>query len=148
LTGPLPEFALAAAGGLLVGLAYTRWRVARRAARSRALGTRAELRARKLLRAAGYRIVDEQPTARVRVVVDGTIEEFPVRGDLLVRRRRKLYLAEIKGGPEVASVAHRGTRRQLLEYATAFPVDGVLLVDMHRGEVRRVTFPGRPRGRA
>lgn len=77
----------------------------------------------------------------MQVVVDGKSETFQVRGDLLVRRRRRLYLAEIKGGAEVSSVAHRGTRRQLLEYACAFEVDGVLLVDMHRSEVRAVTFP-------
>ncbi|MHC4409858.1 MAG: hypothetical protein ACYS0F_12740 [Planctomycetota bacterium] len=105
------------------------------------MGRRAEKQALRLLRASGYRIVDSQPAATVQVEVDGRTRSFQVRGDLLVRRRKKLYLAEIKGGAEVSSVAHRATRRQLLEYACAFEVDGVLLVDMHRSEVRAVTFP-------
>jgi len=82
-----------------------------------------------------------QPTAIVRVEVDGEIEEFTVRGDLIVKRRRRLYLAEIKGGPDVSRVGHRGTRRQLLEYACAFDVHGVLLVDTHRDVVQKVRFP-------
>ena len=110
-------------------------------ARSREVGKRAEQRALRLLRRSGYRIIDQQPVATVRVEVDGRSQSYQVRGDLLVRRKRRLYLAEIKGGAGVSSVAHRGTRRQLLEYACAFEVDGILLVDMHTGVVRSVTFP-------
>ncbi|MHC4850136.1 MAG: hypothetical protein ACYTEG_17035 [Planctomycetota bacterium] len=113
----------------------------RRIARSRHVGLRAEKQALQLLRASGYRIVERQPAADVRVQVDGRAKSFRVRGDLLVRRRRRLYLAEIKGGAGVSSVANRATRRQLLEYACAFEVHGVLLVDMHRREIRAVTFP-------
>jgi len=126
---------------VVFGLAWSRWRVVRRTARSRSVGRRAERRARRLLRAAGYRVVESQPSATVLVEVDGCTESFTVRGDLLVRRRRRLYLAEIKGGADVSTIAHRGTRRQLLEYSRAFPVHGVLLVDMHRGVIRRISFP-------
>ncbi len=141
MTGTYSVILLAAAAGAVFGLTWSRWRATRRIARTRRLGRRAEKQALRLLRASGYRIVDSQPTATVRVEVNGRARSFQVRGDLLVRRRKKLYLAEIKGGAEVSSVAHRATRRQLLEYACAFEVDGVLLVDMHRREVRAVTFP-------
>ena len=36
---------------------------------------------------------------------------------------------------------HAATRRQLMEYAIAYDVDGVLLVDMESEKVRRVAFP-------
>ena len=48
------------------------------------------------------------------------------------------------GGPQVARITHRATRRQLLEYAAVFDVDGVLLVDAEGGRIHRVEFPGRP----
>jgi len=110
-------------------------------ARSRRTGRKAERAAVRLLRRAGYRVVEEQPTARVQVEIDGRAESFLVRGDLLVRRRRRTYLAEIKGGEDSASVAHRGTRRQLLEYAAAFPVDGILLIQVKDRRIQRVVFP-------
>ena len=36
---------------------------------------------------------------------------------------------------------HTATRRQLLEYALAYDVDGVLLVDMTAGRLHQVEFP-------
>ena len=41
-----------------------------------------------------------------------------------------------------ADLANRDTRRQLLEYAYVFGLDGVLLVDMAAGAIREVEFPG------
>lgn len=135
-------FALLAAGGW-VAIAWTRWRRARRIARLRRAGTRGERRGRALLEAAGFRVEVEQPTAMLEVLVDGERHCFQVRADFLVSRGRRRYIAEAKGGAEVATVAHRGTRRQLLEYARAFPeVDGLLLVDAVGGGVQRVVFPG------
>ncbi|MEM8882694.1 MAG: hypothetical protein AAGD14_01335 [Planctomycetota bacterium] len=127
--------------GLVIGLAAARVRVVRRAARSRRQGRRGEARAIRLLRRAGYRVVATQPTAKASVRVDDRLEEYALRGDFLVRRRRRLYLAEIKGGAESAGVHHRATRRQLLEYACAFEVDGLLLVDTENGAVHTISFP-------
>ena len=137
----LPDQLIAAATGLFFGIAYMRWCVRRRMARSRRIGRSAERRAVKLLRRAGYRIIEHQPTARVAVEVDGQAESFLVRGDLLVRRKRKIYLAEIKGGAGSGTIAHRATRRQLLEYATLFPVAGVLLVYVPARRIQRISFP-------
>ena len=134
--------ALLAAGGW-VALAWARWRRARGVARNRLAGTRGERRAGALLEAAGFRIEEVQPTATIEVIVDGERHRFRVKADFLVSRGRRRFVAEAKGGVEVATVAHRGTRRQLLEYARAFPdVDGLLLVDAVRGGVQRVVFPG------
>jgi len=116
-------------------------------AQSRRVGRRAERRALTLIKRAGFRVLDAQPTATVVVNVDGRSESFLVRGDLLVRKRRRLYLVEIKGGAGGGSIAHRGTRRQLLEYATVFDVDGTLLVDVPGARVQEITFPGLRRSR-
>jgi len=137
-----PEQLLAIALGVVFGLALARWRARLRMAQSRRVGRRAERRALTLLKRAGYRVVETQPSASVAVQVDGQEQRFVVRGDLLVRRRRRLYLVEIKGGVAGGTVAHRATRRQLLEYATVFDVDGTLLVDVPGARVQCVSFPG------
>jgi len=97
----------------------------------------------RLLRRAGYRIEQREVTATVRALVDGRAEEYRVRVDVVVSRRRRIYVAEIKAGPDSATLANRFTRRQLLEYAHAFrEADGLILVDAHRGRIQRVEFPG------
>jgi hypothetical protein len=126
--------------GLLVGVWVARWRVRWRVARSRRLGDRGEKRARKLLRRAGYRIVDEQVTYRGRVSVDDEEVEFWVRVDAVVEREGVRYVAEFKGGAEAGSISTRATRRQLLEYAWLSEADGVVLVDTAAGRVRHVRF--------
>lgn len=129
-----------AVGGVWMGLRVAHWRVARRAARSRRLGRRGELDGRRLLERRGFRIVAEQVSGEVVLWVDGQRRTFSVRADALIERRRRRYIAEFKGGPEVARVEHRGTRRQLLEYAHAFDVEGVVLVDANQGRVEHVEW--------
>ncbi|MCZ7678051.1 MAG: hypothetical protein M5U28_04430 [Sandaracinaceae bacterium] len=70
-----------------------------------------------------------------------------MRADLLVERGGLAWIAEVKTGAEAPSITTRATRRQLLEYAHAFDVAGVLLVDPERGRVHRVTLPGPRRAR-
>lgn len=126
--------------GLWLGWRLAALRRARLVARSRRAGLAGEARAEALLAGAGYRIERRQPTARGVVHVDGVAQAFTVRADFLVTRRRRRYVVEAKGTVGAASVAHRDTRRQLLEYARVFDVDGVLLVDAEGGQVHTVTF--------
>ncbi len=128
------------AAGFLFGTAGARGAIRSRFRRKKRLGHKGERRARALLRAAGYRIVETQVAATARVRVDGEEESYRVVADALVRRRGRVFVAEIKSGTESATLANRFTRRQLLEYSTVFDVDGVLLVDARRGRVMRVEF--------
>lgn len=131
---------VAVGAGVGLGLRVARWRVARRTARSRRLGVRGEALGRRVLERHGYRVLREQVTGSVRLRVDGELQTFVVRADALVARGRRRYVAELKGGPAVATVEHRGTRRQLLEYAHAFDVDGVVLVDGPGGTIEHVEW--------
>lgn len=79
----------------------------------------------------------------MRVEVDGTPIDVPIRVDLVVRRGRRSYVAEVKTGAQAPRIEHAPTRRQLLEYRMAMAVDGALLVDAEAGRVREVVFPGR-----
>jgi hypothetical protein len=124
--------------GLWLGLGIGRRRVSARANRARRMGARGEARALRLLERAGYRIEDEQVTGYSELVVDGERRRFTVRADAIVTRRRRRYVAELKGGPKAADIGQRVTRRQVLEYLHAFECDAVLLVDALEGEIHRI----------
>jgi hypothetical protein len=151
---PVPHEAAWALAATAVGFgvvqtARLRWRSgwAARQLRRRAIRARAgEAHAQVLLRRAGFRVVDEQPVAEWQVAVDGAPRSVRVRADLLVERDGRRFVAEVKTGEAAPSSGGRETRRQLLEYACAFAVDGVLLVDAEEGRIEEVAFalPSRP----
>lgn len=109
--------------------------------RSRVSGAGAEAAALTILRRAGYAIDAVQPSVQTEVVVDGELQTFLLRADVLVSRRGRTALVEVKAGGSVASVQHAQTRRQLLEYACAFDVDELLLVDGVSGAIQTIEFP-------
>jgi hypothetical protein len=112
--------------------------------RARLRGKRAirgERDAEKLLRSLGYTIEARQPPAVWTVVCEGTSHDIALRADLLVRRGRARFVAEVKTGEAAPRLTTGATRRQLLEYRVAYDVDGVLLVDMEAGRVMDVEFP-------
>ena len=140
----LPPWGWAAVAGLLLllglwlGVAWTGWRAAADGRRRQRLGRRGERTALQLLQRAGYRVLDTQVTGYMRLRVDGRVRDFVVRADALVQHQRRRYVAEFKAGWAGSRVEHRDTRRQLIEYALAYEVDGVLLVDAARERIVRV----------
>jgi hypothetical protein len=134
--------------GALLALRIQRWlrttRLRRRMARARS----GEVAARTLLVARGFTVEREQAPGAMVLRVDGAPASFPLRADYLVRRRGRRYVAEVKTGERAPDLSHAPTRRQLLEYALAFDVDGVLLLDPEGHRVREIGFPpSRPRSR-
>lgn len=114
-----------------------RWkRLRRRAAEG-------EREAEILLRRAGYRIVARQVAATLHYRIDGRAEEIAVRADMLVSRRGRTEVVEVKTGRVAPQPTLTATRRQLLEYAHAFDVDSLLLVDPDAHTVTRVGLPRR-----
>lgn len=139
------------AGALLVLLAMAfrlgakvaRWRAERRIARNRALGQGAERDAVRVLKRAGYAIETSQASGEAWVRVDGRDAHFTVRADFIARKAGRRFVVEVKSTEATATMANRDTRRQLLEYACAFQVDGALLVDGARSRVHEIVFPQR-----
>jgi hypothetical protein len=123
-------------------LRRARRRIGRNNRRRGRIAARAEGDAEKLLSRAGYKIVDRQVTGAWTLRVDGEDRDVTVRADLIVRRRRRRYIAEVKTGRSAPRPDLPETRRQLLEYLLAFDVAGVLLVDMEARTVHTVEFPG------
>ena len=134
---------------LFVG-AWLALRIARgwrswRGRRTQRRGAGAESRAWKLLERAGYRVIQTQVPGTMRLRVDGEPRTFPVCADALVRgpgrRSRREWIVEVKTGA-TARVSSRSTRRQLIEYALCFDVEGVLLVDPDAGTIVQVQWVG------
>jgi hypothetical protein len=121
-------------------LTHLRGAPSRRAQRRSRRAVAGETEAERLLEKAGFRIAARQPRSRVRVWVDREPLDVEVRGDLLVEKGRRTYLAEVKTGTRAPRITHGPTRRQLLEYRHAFEIDGLLLVDADRGVVREISF--------
>jgi hypothetical protein len=116
--------------------AWRRWRLRRQGRRAR----RGERDAEGLLEALGYRVLERQARQRWTLWVDEEELEVELRADLLVERDGQLWVAEVKTGKFAPLLTTAATRRQLLEYAFAYDCDGVLLVDMERGECRALRF--------
>lgn len=116
-------------------------RGSRRSRRRTQRAQRGEQAAERLLTRAGYRIEDRQVSVRSSFVVNGEDVAFLVRIDLLVRRKGRAYVAEVKTGSSAPDPAHPPTRRQLREYAALFPDHGILLVDVEAQQIHRIDFP-------
>ena len=117
--------------------ATRRWASSRRRARAR----EGEIEAEEFLERRGYRILERQVRRRAHYLVDGAPRGAEVIADLLVARRGRRFIAEVKTGTKAPDPMHRATRRQLLEYAHAFDVDGLLLVDADQRRVSSFEVP-------
>jgi len=139
---PLPWLVLALiVFGLIIGLLLAKWRVQRRMNVNRRLGSRGETIALQLLERAGFEIITTQASATIDVEVDDRLEQYTVRADAIVRKQGQDFLVEIKGTSTSADVGNRATRRQLLEYTTAFDVDECLLVNAEKETIQVIRFP-------
>jgi hypothetical protein len=135
-------FVLLAVLLLWLGVMLAAWRRGWQSRRRNRLAGAAEKRAERLLAAAGFEIIVEQPSTRWPVDVDGESLIVEIKADLLVRGPDGgLAVAEVKSGALAPDLRHGATRRQLLEYSLAFGVPEVLLVDMADEKIRVVAFP-------
>ena len=120
------------------------WRSANRIGRKnrarQRTASRGEALAERVLQRNGYKIIDRQLTGRWSMRIDGRPVDVHSRADLLVMKGGHTYIAEVKTGTEAPDPTRPATRRQLLEYLHAFPVRGVLLVDMVERQIHEVQF--------
>ena len=131
---------------LVLALAWVVWLLRRSLRRWRGRvrvrrAVRGERDAETLLARAGFRIDARQPELEWPIECDGVVHPIVVRADLLVSRGSRRFVAEVKTGERAPRIETAATRRQLLEYAIAYDVDGVLLVDMDAHTISEVEFP-------
>lgn len=127
--------------GVVLGLLFARWLRGFSSRSRNRVAQHGEADAERILERAGYRVVERQARAEWSMLVDGEEVPVEVRIDLLVSRRGKRYVAEVKTGDRAPDPCHPPTRRQLLEYALIFDAREVLLVDVPKGSVRAISFP-------
>jgi hypothetical protein len=128
-----------------IALLRNSWNNHRRKRRVRlaaARGRAAELEAPAALERRGFRVLKRHPKGRLEWRLDGEPQTAELKADLLVSRGGRRYVVEVKTGRAVRPTK-RETRRQLLEYALAYDVDGVLLLDADADQLRQVEFPQR-----
>lgn len=130
--------------GLLV-LGYLVWLILRYKKRSRlkhkmAVARNKEKQAIKFLEKNGYKVIDIQPGAEMKTIVNDREYSTWIRPDLLVKKGNREYVAEVKSGAMATRITNRMTRRQLLEYYVVFGTKGILLVDMEKKRIREIEF--------
>lgn len=139
-----PGIYIYTAFGLLLGIIATIWILRLlKSRRHRHRSVRAKLaeeKAQDLLERKGYEIIESQKRMPLVFFVDGQRTETVVIADYIVKKRRRIYVAEVKDRDLEGKLLDPGIRRQLLEYNAAFKPDGVLLVDMKNGRVHLVGF--------
>ena len=119
-----------------------RWWRRRRALRRSERAARGELTAESILRDAGYHVLERQPRCELKIMVDGHPFIVDLRADLLVEKKGRTMVAEVKTGKSAPRIDNKATRRQLLEYRIAYEdAEGVLLVDAESRKISEVTFP-------
>ena len=126
---------------VFVGVALAGWWAGFQSRERNRVAQRGEIEAENILAEAGFTVVSRQTTARWRMAVDGEEVIVGVRADLIVERRGKRYVAEVKTGNRAPQPSLPATRRQLLEYSMVFGGTCVLLVDVPGRVVHAVTFP-------
>ena len=109
-------------------------------------GLRAERGALKLLRRAGYTVIDPDPRTSYELWIDGARRRFEITPDLLVARDGQDYMVEIKRKERLGGINNAIVRRQVLEYAVATGRP-CLLVDMTNRTITEVALPGHIRDR-
>lgn len=108
-------------------------------------GIRGEKEAKAILKRHGYTIIKEQLDEVVTLEVDDKLYECKIRADFLVKRGLKTYIVEVKTGKK-ARPTLPDIRRQLLEYDLVFRPDGLLFIDMKKGEIEAVRFHTKLKG--
>lgn len=91
---------------------------------------------------AGYRVLGSQVEATYVLRAGDETKEITVRADMMLERRGRRFVAEVKSGKKAPDPSSRATRRQLFEYAHVFEADGLLLFDMTARRIREVRFEG------
>ena len=102
-------------------------------------GRLGEKKARMLLKKNGYEIVEEQVTLKGKFLENKKMKSFFIKPDFLVKKKNEVFIAEAKTGKS-ASIYNRYTRRQLLEYASNYRSENVLLIDVDKNSIKEVEF--------
>ena len=134
-------------GALLLGAmfgAFFLYRIGRfwaeyRGRKYRLRGKKAEKRAAKMLKKAGYTILEREPRIQTTLKVQGEVIQFDITPDFLVTDGEEKMTVEVKSQGDCQLIHQAGVRRQVAEYiyATKCPC---LLVTTEDSGITRIEF--------
>ncbi|OGB89849.1 hypothetical protein A2625_05305 [candidate division WOR-1 bacterium RIFCSPHIGHO2_01_FULL_53_15] len=93
-----------------------------------------------LLRRRGYQILGKNQKESILVNVDGQDHLSSLEAEYTVERSGKKFVVVVKRGEGSFDPTEPGFRRKLIEYARAFGLNGILLVDPEAEEIHTVSF--------
>lgn len=126
--------------GVLLGVALWWWlRQRRQKIKGKKVGP-VHKRAVQLLEAAGYEVLQAAPAVNVRMEIDGQTYPFTIKGDLLVKRNGRLFVARVHKEQKAARLQAKIWRERLLRDALAFRASGVVLIYVEKEKVQEVCF--------
>ena len=114
---------------------YKRYKIKKRLKRAKT----GESKAISLLKKQGFEILELQKENYYNILVDNKPYKASVKADMIVKKRNKIYVVEVKTGKKAPSPKLPATRRQLLEYYMVYKPDGLLLVDMEQKKIKSLT---------
>jgi len=130
--------------GIIIGaiLLYNIIRIGQSyAARRRVLKAgKAEAAARKFLESEGYTVLAVQERVPIVTKINGKPHKSHIQADLIVQKRKKVYVVDVKTGEVAQKPAAPENRRQLLEYFLVYRPDGVLVLDMDHHKIYHMEF--------
>ncbi len=104
-------------------------------------GQKGEIKAEKLLKKAGWKIISSQPKSKGTVVIDGKESKYQVQADFLVEKGKLKAVVEVKTGKAALKPTTGSVRRQLFEYYHLYQEDKLIFVDAPAGKLVEVAFP-------
>lgn len=101
---------------------------------------RGEINAIRFLEDNGYSIIGIQEKKTIITWINNQPYNNQIKVDYLVKKKGKVYIAEVKTGKLAPRPNLADTRRQLLEYYLAFGTHGIILVDMEKKKLQKISF--------
>lgn len=102
--------------------------------------TFSEQEVESFLNRSGYEILSKKQRETVITNIDGKDHLGYLEADYVVRKGKKRFVLVIQSGHSAADPHEPMLRRKLLEYDHVFSPDGLLVLDLSRGELHRVVF--------
>ncbi|MDF2550689.1 MAG: hypothetical protein K0S07_1756 [Chlamydiales bacterium] len=103
-------------------------------------GLAAEAEGEVLLKQQGFELKALQSSIQVGMTVDNRLFHYEIRPDAIAVKAGRVFAVEMKTGAIATNPLFKETRRQILEYYYALPVDGVLLIDVERKKISEIAF--------
>lgn len=96
--------------------------------------------AEAILRKAGFSILGKHQKETIITNIDGKDHFGYVEADYTVKKDRRSYAVVVHSGEGSADPNEPNFRRVLLEHNRAFSGDGILVLDLNKGELHEVYF--------